>query len=134
LSSFILEENFNLPELCSSCDFFSKFTKSQETLQLASYCLLLTPHYSLLTSQCIGTRVCNKGIEIDCIIENGDRLTPIEIKSGNTFNPHFFKNLNYWNNLSGNKIENAYVIYGGDSSKDTKEGKLLSWREVGGLV
>ena len=24
----------------------------------------------------------------------------------------------------------AYVIYGGDSSRDTKEGKLLSWRDV----
>lgn len=76
----------------------------------------------------------NKGIEIDCIIENGDRLSPIEIKSGNTFNPHFFKNINYWNNLSGNKTENAYVIYGGDSSRDTEEGKLLSWREVSVLV
>jgi len=76
----------------------------------------------------------NKGIEIDCIIENGDRLSPIEIKSGNTFNQDFFKHLNYWNKLSGNKTENAYVIYGGDLSRDTKDGKLLSWGDIGGLL
>lgn len=72
----------------------------------------------------------NKGIEIDCIIENGNKLTPIEIKSGYTFNQDFFKNLNYWNNLSGNSNENSYVIYGGDSSRDTKDGALLSWNEL----
>jgi len=72
----------------------------------------------------------NKGIEIDCIIENGNRLTPIEIKSGNTFSQDFFKNLNYWNKLSGNPSENSYVIYGGDSDRETQEGTLLSWINI----
>lgn len=72
----------------------------------------------------------NKGIEIDCIIENGNLLTPIEIKSGNTFNQDFFKNLNYWNKLSDNSKENSYVVYGGDSSRDTKDGKLLAWSDI----
>jgi predicted AAA+ superfamily ATPase len=73
----------------------------------------------------------NKGIEIDCIIENGDKLTPIEIKSGQTFNQDFFKNLNYWNKLSGNSVENSYVVYGGDLSRTTKDGNLLSWNDLG---
>ena len=72
----------------------------------------------------------NKGIEIDCIIENGNILTPIEIKSGNTFNRDFFRNLNYWNKLSGNSLENSYVIYGGNSDRDTQEGCLLSWMNI----
>jgi hypothetical protein len=72
----------------------------------------------------------NKGTEIDCIIENGDVITPVEIKSGNTFNQDFFKNLNYWNKLSGNTIENSYVIYGGDSVRETKDGKLLTWKDL----
>jgi predicted AAA+ superfamily ATPase len=72
----------------------------------------------------------NKGIEIDCIIENGNILTPIEIKSGNTFNQDFFRNLNYWNKLSGNSSENSYVVYGGDSDRDTREGTLLSWMNI----
>jgi len=72
----------------------------------------------------------NKGMEIDCIIENGNQLTPIEIKSGKTFSPDFFKNLIYWNKLAENSIENSYVIYGGDASRDMKDGKLLSWGDM----
>jgi hypothetical protein len=72
----------------------------------------------------------NKGVEIDCIIEDGNILTPVEIKSGTTFNQDFFKNLIYWNKLSGNPIENSYVIYGGDKTRNTKDGTLLSWKDV----
>ena len=72
----------------------------------------------------------NKGTEIDCIIENGNLITPVEIKSGNTFNQDYFKNLNYWNKLSGNTNKNSYVIYGGVSGRETKDGKLLSWNDL----
>jgi predicted AAA+ superfamily ATPase len=72
----------------------------------------------------------NKGIEIDCIIEKGNTLTPIEIKAGNTFNQDFFRHISYWNKLSDNSIENSFIIYGGDSSRDTKDGTLLSWRDI----
>jgi len=72
----------------------------------------------------------NKGTEIDCIIENGNLITPVEIKSGNTFNQDYFKNLNYWNKLSGNTNKNSYVIYGGESGRETKDGKLLSWNDL----
>ena len=72
----------------------------------------------------------NKGVEIDCIIENGNKLIPLEIKSAATYNKDFFKNLNYWNKLSENSIENSFLIYGGDSSIDTKEGKLLRWSDI----
>jgi predicted AAA+ superfamily ATPase len=72
----------------------------------------------------------NKGIEIDCIIENGNNLIPVEIKSASTFNQDFLKNLNYWNKLSDNSGENSFVIYGGEQSRDTKNGKLLSWSDI----
>ena len=72
----------------------------------------------------------NKGMEIDCIIENGDRLTPVEIKSGNTYNQDFFKNLNYWNKISGNPNENSYVIYSGATGRVFTEGTLLTWNEL----
>jgi predicted AAA+ superfamily ATPase len=72
----------------------------------------------------------NKGIEIDCIIENGNNLTPVEIKSSNTFNQDFFKHLNWWNKLTDNSNKNSFVIYGGDLSRNMKEGALLSWQEL----
>jgi hypothetical protein len=63
-------------------------------------------------------------------MENGDKLTAVEIKSGKTFDPDFFRNLNYWNRISGNSIESGTVIYGGDISRDTVDGRLLAWREL----
>jgi len=73
----------------------------------------------------------NKGVEVDCIIENGNALTPVEIKSGNTFSQDYFKNINYWNKLSGNTPENSWVVYGGDITRNTKDGTLLSWNDLG---
>jgi uncharacterized protein len=72
----------------------------------------------------------NKGIEIDCIIENNNLLTPVEIKSAKTFNQDFFRNLNYWNKLSDNSNENSYVIFGGDTSRQTQSGNLLKWDDI----
>lgn len=76
----------------------------------------------------------NKGMEIDCIIENGNELTPVEIKSGQTYNEDFFRNINYWNKLSGNPVNNSFVIYGGDTSRETSNGQLVSWKEMGRLL
>lgn len=75
----------------------------------------------------------NKGVEIDCIIDTGEKLIPVEIKSADTFDKDFFRNLKYWNSLSGNPSDNAYLIYGGNNSADTKDGKLVSWKEINSL-
>jgi len=75
----------------------------------------------------------NKGVEIDCIIDTGEKLIPVEIKSADTFDKDFFRNLKYWNNLSGNPSDNAYLIYGGNNSADTKDGKLVSWKDIQSL-
>lgn len=75
----------------------------------------------------------NKGSEIDCIIETANNLYPIEIKSGKTASPDYFKGLKYWNKISGNSPENAFVIYGGDSEFSTEHGQLMSWRSLGRL-
>jgi len=72
----------------------------------------------------------NKGSEIDCILENGNVLTPIEIKSANTYTSDFFRQLKYWNKLSGNSTKNSFVIFGGDFSRHTSEGILLKWDDV----
>jgi hypothetical protein len=72
----------------------------------------------------------NKGSEIDCLIDNPPQITPVEIKSGSTFSTDFFRQINYWNKLSGNRPENSWVIYGGDTSRITTFGNLLKWDEV----
>ncbi|TRX60473.1 ATP-binding protein [Fulvivirga sp. M361] len=71
----------------------------------------------------------NKGKEIDLLIEHDlQLLIPVEIKSGATKSMSFFEGLKYWNRLSGNEPENAYVVYGGDEDQLTGHGHLIGWK------
>ncbi len=72
--------------------------------------------------------------EIDCIIDNGVTLTPIEIKSSYTFASRFFDCIAYWNNLAKHKSENSYVVYGGVETQIRKQGNLIGWHDIGTLV
>jgi uncharacterized protein len=68
------------------------------------------------------------GHEVDCIFEKANKLIPIEIKSGKTILKEYFKNIEYWNKLSGNTPKNSFVIYGSDKNTKHTFGNLLSWR------
>ena len=71
----------------------------------------------------------NKGIEIDLLIDDGTNITPIEIKAGQTFDKVYFKNIDYWNNLSN--ITDGKLIYGGDKSYSLPDGKrVVSWKDI----
>jgi predicted AAA+ superfamily ATPase len=49
--------------------------------------------------------------EIDLIIDKGERIIPIEIKSSKTRQPHLLENLLYWKKLTGEQGINLDVIY-----------------------
>lgn len=68
------------------------------------------------------------GHEVDCIIEDIDKLIPIEIKAGKTINANFFDGLKYWNELSGLDPQNGFLIYGGDEIQKRSVANVLSWR------
>lgn len=74
-----------------------------------------------------------KGHEIDCIIDEGLRLIPIEIKSGQTIQSHFFDNLEKWKELSSSE-GNAYLVYGGNDNQSRTIAKVISWNSVGTIV
>ena len=70
------------------------------------------------------------GHEIDCLVEKGCRLMPVEIKCGKTLAEDYFKDLKYWNNLSSTNARSAYVVYGGNSSHKRSSGNMLSWKDL----
>ena len=72
----------------------------------------------------------NHGKEIDCLLVNGDRVTPIEVKSGKTMSTSYFDNLKYWRSLADLPDDRGYVVYGGDQSMQTSAGALISWRNL----
>lgn len=72
----------------------------------------------------------NHGHEIDCIIERGQKLVPIEIKAGRTINMNFFDELKYWNEISGTKPKDNFLIYSGDENQVRSVGNVLSWKSL----
>ena len=74
------------------------------------------------------------GHEIDCIIEKDNKSIPVEIKSGRTPTEEYFKDIKYWNKLSGMKAADSYVIYGGNLSQKRSTGNLLSWKNIKSLL
>lgn len=72
----------------------------------------------------------HKGREIDLILDQGETLVPIEIKSGVTKKGNYFDGLDYWNHLSGNNSKKSYVIYGGKEDQVRSSGKLLGWQSA----
>lgn len=70
------------------------------------------------------------GTEIDLIIEKGNKLMPVEIKSGQTLNQDYLRSLRKWQTIAGKTSINPTLIYGGDMSTETLGIKAISWREM----
>ncbi|MCX6272980.1 MAG: ATP-binding protein [Bacteroidetes bacterium] len=72
----------------------------------------------------------SSGHEIDCLIETGSKLIPIEIKAGMTLHSDFFKGLTYFDQLSKTKSSDSILVYGGDEVQHRKEGIVTSWKSL----
>lgn len=73
-------------------------------------------------------------IAIDCLIDKGGNLTPIEIKSGTTIVADFFTALDKWNNLAQTDPRHSYIIYSGSDKQARSKGTVIGWREAGNLT
>jgi len=75
------------------------------------------------------------GHEIDCVIEESNRLVPIEIKAGETFSPRFFDAIMYWkDDVVKDPDMQGVVIYGGDQEQSRNQGEVVSWKNAGDLL
>jgi predicted AAA+ superfamily ATPase len=73
-----------------------------------------------------------QGDEVDFLVEVGEKILPIEVKSGQTLNESFFTALDQWKNWAGQN--EAYLVYGGEESQIRKRATVLSWRDLGALL
>lgn len=73
------------------------------------------------------------GNEIDCIIDHGNTVVPVEIKASKTVIPTYFKELNRWREITA-KEGSSYVIYGGSENQHWPDGQVVSWRSMGQLI
>ena len=72
----------------------------------------------------------SQGKEIDCLLVEGEKIIPVEIKSGKTISLSFFDNLKYWRHLTLETEAQSYVVYGGEQSMQSNQGTFISWRDL----
>jgi predicted AAA+ superfamily ATPase len=65
-----------------------------------------------------------EGVEIDLIIEKNGNLIPVEIKSGMTYQPNWWKNIVKWNGYAKSKT-GGVIIYTGNEEMNLQDGRQI---------
>lgn len=73
------------------------------------------------------------GNEIDVLVDQGEDLIPVEIKSGRTITQSYFKGLQHWSKLAGHAAKNPTLVYAGNKALKRQGVHVLPWSKVGTL-
>ncbi len=68
------------------------------------------------------------GHEVDCLLEEGSGIVPIEIKSSATIQPDMFQGLAKWCKIAQIDPASAKIIYAGEERQKRKQGSIVSWK------
>lgn len=74
------------------------------------------------------------GNEIDVVYKQANDLTPIEIKSSKTLTKGFFKGLEYFSNLAGEKYSKGFLVYSGEKQQHLTKVSALNYRDAHKIV
>ena len=72
----------------------------------------------------------SRGMEIDLLIETGDMLVPVEIKSGQTVAADFLVSLGKWSRMTGAVQQPSYLVYGGEKRLARGNTDIIPWSEA----
>ena len=67
------------------------------------------------------------GHEIDILIDAGDRLIPMEIKSGQTVAPDAMRTLDWWTSIPANPNRGGVLVHGGVERFALRDYQVLPW-------
>ena len=70
------------------------------------------------------------GHEVDLLLGDDARLTPVEIKSGTTVAGDWFDGLTAWERLTGAEPGRGVVLFGGDRDQLWPGGTAIGWRNM----
>jgi predicted AAA+ superfamily ATPase len=76
----------------------------------------------------------HKGLEVDLLMDQGEKIWPIEIKSGATIATDWFKSLEAWKSLAKEEADKGWLIYGGDDNQPRSQAEVLGWRGISKLL
>jgi len=70
------------------------------------------------------------GNEVDLLIEEGNTLAPVEIKSGSTVAPGMLAGLQRWTDLAGQEVQTPTLVYGGSEAYTRQGISVRPWFAV----
>jgi predicted AAA+ superfamily ATPase len=68
--------------------------------------------------------------EVDFILDYGDKVLPIEVKSGETIVADHLKALDFYRRLAKGQSKRPVLIYGGDENYIRNDIQVLSWMNI----
>lgn len=74
------------------------------------------------------------GNEVDMVLENGNELSLIEIKAGQTIAKQYFKGLNRFRKVMSDRIHSGCVVYGGKESQKRTDWFVIPIHSIGTLL
>lgn len=74
------------------------------------------------------------GMEVDLLVDRGETLDPIEIKSGKTTARDFDRVLRQWMDIGGRVAGRGVVVYGGEDSYTENGIRFSSWKDIAELM
>ena len=70
------------------------------------------------------------GLEVDLLIDEGSKIMPVEVKSGQTVAADFLKPIQRWQALAGDVTGSARLVYGGTARQDRTDCTVIPWRQL----
>jgi len=74
------------------------------------------------------------GHEVDCLIEKGQYLFPIEIKAGLTITESYTDGIKFWNKIADANPENSFVVYAGEQQTTRNNCNIVGWQSCAQVV
>lgn len=71
----------------------------------------------------------NHGNEVDILQEAGYKLNLFEIKSSQTFTPHFLKGLDYFRKIASERVATSTLIYAGEEMI-IRECRIMNYKDI----
>lgn len=71
----------------------------------------------------------NHGDEIDVVVDKGEGLIPIEIKSGETITSDYLKDINRWKKITGKEVK-SFLVYGGKDTITNNNVQIYPWTRI----
>jgi hypothetical protein len=74
------------------------------------------------------------GLEMDCVMDRGTALVPVEVKSGQTLAGDFFAGFERFAALAGDVAAPGWLVYGGEQVQRRRAATALPWTRIAQLA